>query len=125
MIDFILEIDWLTTKEFCDKYSVPHPVFTGQIKSSADQFLRIDVVKQKMFVEYAKFLNKKLTIEMFEGERKIFIGGQYIDRQPSTNYNTYEILGKAVFKDSNTTKNSSLGLKINDLVSFGITYIER
>jgi len=74
MVDFILEIDWLTTKEFCDKYKVPLPFFTGEVKSSAEQFLQIDAIKQKMFVEYAKFLNKKLTLEMFVGKKPIFYG---------------------------------------------------
>jgi len=74
MVDFILEIDWLTTKEFCDKYKVPYPVFTGEIQSSVDQFLQIDAIKQKMFVEYAKFLNKKIILEMFTGKKPVFYG---------------------------------------------------
>jgi hypothetical protein len=72
MIDYILNIDELTTTEFCDIYNIPKPVFTGEIKSSADQFLQIDAIKHKMFVEYAKFLNMNINEDMFIGEKIIF-----------------------------------------------------
>jgi hypothetical protein len=65
MTQYILDIDWLTTKEFCDTYKIPHPVFTGDVKTSADQFLQVDAIKHKMFVEYAKFLVKPLKKGMF------------------------------------------------------------
>lgn len=74
MVKFILDIDSLTTKEFCDKYSVPHPFFTGNVDSSVDKLLQVDAVKHRMFLEYAKFLNKDLTQDMFVGERAIFVG---------------------------------------------------
>lgn len=74
MVDFILEIDWLTTAEFCDKNKLPHPHFTGEVKSSAEQFINLDMVKKRMFIEYAKFLNKKLTLDMFVGKKPIFEG---------------------------------------------------
>ena len=61
LIDYVLEIDFLTTNEFCEKYSVPLPYFTGEVKSSADKFLQIDAIKHRMFVEYAKLLNNRLT----------------------------------------------------------------
>jgi hypothetical protein len=61
LLEFILEIDWLTTKDFCNRYGIPHPTYTGNIKTSADQFLSIDAIKHKMFVEYAKLLNKPIT----------------------------------------------------------------
>jgi hypothetical protein len=64
MVDYILEIDWLTTTEFCNKYNYPHPYFTGEVKSSAKQFLNLDAIKHRMFVEYAKFLNKQLTLKI-------------------------------------------------------------
>ncbi len=64
MIQYILDIDWMTTKEFCDTYNVPHPYFTGDIKTSADKFLQVDAIKHKMFVEYAKLLNKNITTDV-------------------------------------------------------------
>lgn len=51
---FVLDLDWLTTVEFCDKYKIPHPYFTGDVKTSADQFLRLDAIKYRMIVEKAK-----------------------------------------------------------------------
>lgn len=94
MVDFILEIDWLTTKEFCDAYGIPYPYFTGEIKSSVDQFLQVDAIKHKMFVEYAKFLRKDLKIEMFIGENPIFVGFEKVDVRggnPKVKNRKYEI----------------------------------
>ena len=68
MVQFILEIDWMTTKEFCDTYRVPLPFFTGDVKSSADQFLQVDAIKHKMFVEYAKFLAKDISIDILKNK---------------------------------------------------------
>lgn len=79
MVKFILDIDWLTTKEFCDKYSVPHPFYTGEVNSSVDKLLQVDAVKHRMFLEYAKFLNKDLTQDMFVGESAIFVGFEVVD----------------------------------------------
>lgn len=79
MVKFILDIDWLTTKEFCDKYSVPHPFYTGEVNSSVDKLLQVDAVKHRMFLEYAKFLNKDLTQDMFVGESAIFVGFEAVD----------------------------------------------
>jgi hypothetical protein len=49
MIQFILDIDWMTTEEFCEAYHIPIPVFTGDVKSSADQLLQIDAVKHRIY----------------------------------------------------------------------------
>lgn len=59
MIDYILGIDWLGTKEFCEKYDIPVPYYTGEVKSSADQFIRIEAIKSRMFIEHAKKLRKE------------------------------------------------------------------
>lgn len=74
MVQLILDIDWLTTKEFCNEYGVPLPYFTGDVKTSADKFLQVDAVKHRMFVSYAKTLNKKIDRTMFFGNGKIFLG---------------------------------------------------
>jgi len=58
MIDYILDIDWLTTKEFCDKYKIPIPIATRDINWNVSEFFRIDAIKWKMVMEYAKKLNK-------------------------------------------------------------------
>ena len=59
--EYILEIDWLTTTEFCDKFNVPPPRFTGEVESSVNEMLRIDAIKHRMFVEKAKEIRKNLT----------------------------------------------------------------
>jgi hypothetical protein len=121
MVDYILNIDWMTTTEFCNETGAPLPTVRGGV----DSFLQIDAIKHRMFVEYAKFLNKELIYEMFEGEKRIFECGKYIDRQPSTSFNTYEVNGVVLFADSNTQRNVSRGLKVNDLTTLGILYNER
>lgn len=68
MVQFILEIDWMTTKEFCDTYSVPRPYFTGDVKTSADKLLQVDAIKHKLFVEYAKFLAKDISIDILKNK---------------------------------------------------------
>jgi len=68
MTQFILDIDWMTTKEFCETYKIPLPTVTGGV----NDFLQVDAIKQKMFVEYAKFLNMDLREDMFTGEKPIF-----------------------------------------------------
>lgn len=56
MIKFILDIDAFSTIEFCDLYELPHPKFTGDVKSSAEQFINLDLVKLGMIKDYAKKL---------------------------------------------------------------------
>lgn len=55
MIDFILNTDWMTTTEFCKYHGVPLPC----ISESADGLLRIDAIKHRMFVDYAKKLGRQ------------------------------------------------------------------
>lgn len=74
MVQFILDIDWMSTQEFCEAYNIPMPQFTGEVQSSAKQFLQVDAIKHKVFVEYAKFLNKEISVDMFEGDKPIFEG---------------------------------------------------
>ena len=125
MVEFILEIDWLTTMDFCKQYGIPLPKHNGDIDYGVSEMFRIDAVKQKMYVDYAKFLNKKITYDMFEGDNRIFECGKYINRQPSTIFNTYEVKEVVLFADTNTERNVPRGLKISDLTSLGIFYSER
>ena len=43
MTQFILDIDWMTTKEFCDTYKIPYPTVIGGV----NDFLQVDAIKQK------------------------------------------------------------------------------
>jgi len=71
LLNFILETDFLTTSEFCKKYNIPEPVFTGEVQSSARQFLQIDVIKHKMYVEKAKeIVRRKPVSEPVKSEGK-------------------------------------------------------
>ena len=68
MVDYILNIDWMTTTEFCNETGAPLP----NIRGGVDSFLQIDAIKHRMFVEYAKFLNKPITLDLFIGKSKVF-----------------------------------------------------
>ncbi len=122
MVRFILDIDWMTTIEFCETYKIPHPYFIGDIKTSADLFLQVDAIKQKMFVEYAKLLNKDITAELLKklgfecldtrGGFQIYKNGKYqiIDDQYGFWLDPYDSAdGRRVHK-------------INDLIDLSLTY---
>lgn len=79
MVQFVLDIDWLTTKEFCSEHGIPEPCFTVDVKTSADKFLQVDAVKQRLLVQYAKFLNKPLTKEMLTGKTPCFYGFKEVE----------------------------------------------
>lgn len=48
LLEYILEIDSLTTSEFCEKFKVPKPKFTGEVESSVNKFLQIDAIKCRL-----------------------------------------------------------------------------
>lgn len=54
MITFILNIDWMTTTEFCNAYNVPLPT----VNEGVNGLLRIDAVKHKMILDRAKALDR-------------------------------------------------------------------
>lgn len=58
MIDYILKIDAMTTKEFCENQGCPLPIPMNDIESSANQFLQIDAIKHRLFVSEAKRLRR-------------------------------------------------------------------
>lgn len=64
MSTYILDIDYLGTKEFCEKYNIPLPFYTGDVRTSADQFIKLDLIKYKMFVDYAKLLQTEITADI-------------------------------------------------------------
>jgi len=138
VLDYILDIDWLTTKEFCSKYNVPAPT----IKGGVNDFLQVDAIKQKMFVEYAKFLNKNITEDMFIGENAIFpdfVKCSQKDAAIKGISKSFDNFGKNEFsitilrlsgkeygqKDKLSYVTSYHLKKINDLVKDGVYYNER
>lgn len=58
LIDFILDVDFLTTAEFCEKYGIDTPEWRGNVKLAASEFIRIDAIKAKMFIDKAKELRR-------------------------------------------------------------------
>ena len=61
MSRFVLETSSLTTIEFCSKYEIPRPSdFLSECKFKE--------IKLRGFVDYAKFLSKKITVEVLTKE---------------------------------------------------------
>lgn len=119
MVQFILDIDWMTTKEFCDNYGLPHPYYTGDVKTSADMFRNLDVIKHKMCVEHAKLLNKNITPDLLLYN----LGCESLDARggnPRYKKDTYEIkqdeFGFWLESDGYRVH------KLNDLANLGLTY---
>jgi len=110
-------IKLVTLSEFIKEINAQFPsVFTWT------EMQDILIKKYKSICKYNDFLQQKLTIEMFEGDNKIFIGGIYVDLQPSIEYNYYRIGNKMIFRDGNTYVNGSLGFKIEDIAGRDIYY---
>lgn len=59
LINFILEIESLTTSEFCKKYDIELPSWKGIIEVATIEFLRLDAIKWRMVKDKAKELNSK------------------------------------------------------------------
>lgn len=127
MVQFILEIDWMTTVEFCDAHGIPHPHWTGDVKSSADKFINLDLIKHKMFVEYAKFLNKELTVETFTGNNPKIIGFDWLDVRggnPKLKNGKYVITKDehGFWLEPYDSVDGRRLHKVEDLVSYGFSY---
>mgnify|MGYP003403190717 FL=1 len=125
MVQFILEIDWMTTKEFCDTYKVPHPFFTGDVKSSADQFLQVDAIKHKMFVTHAKFLCQNITIQILE--KLGFVSVDVRGGHPRYKNGKYEIVNDDMgfWLEPYDSVDGSRLTKVQDLVGYGLSYNDR
>ncbi|MDI9863986.1 hypothetical protein QM480_06605 [Flectobacillus sp. DC10W] len=80
---YILGIDWMTTKEFCEQYNVNAPQLKLTVLDSVNELLRIDAIKYKMFVDHAKFLNEPITEKLL-----VFCGFQKSEdeREPVVKY---------------------------------------
>lgn len=125
MVQFILEIDWMTTKEFCDTYKVPHPFFTGDVKSSADQFLQVDAIKHKMFVTHAKFLRKNITVQILE--KLGFVSIDVRGGQPRYKNGKYEIVNDDMgfWLETYDSVDGKRLSNVESLVGYGFTYNDR
>ena len=63
MKQFILDLDFLTTKEFCEKYDIAPPKISNKMSKEelAFEFIMLDAIKYKMIVENAKKSQKKIS----------------------------------------------------------------
>lgn len=140
MTQFILDIDWMSTTEFCKNTGAPLPRFIpNDVNASADQFLRLDCIKWRMVKDYAKFLNKNLIEDMFIGKRPMFPGFVKSTQMDATmhkyllsfdNYGNDGLFQVTQFKESpyNSGKKcfvTTLHLKtVEDLVKLDIDFIQ-
>lgn len=52
--DYILELNSLTTMEFCTKYKIEAPTYKGDVQLASFEFITLDAIKWDMVKEYAK-----------------------------------------------------------------------
>ena len=73
LLEFVLFLNSLTTTEICEQFNLPVPVFTGDVKSSANQFLQIDVILWRMVKEQAKSLYLLKQSKQFKTNAEIIL----------------------------------------------------
>ena len=52
--EYILKLDAMTTKEFCEEHGLPLPIYTGNVKTAATAFIQIDAFKFRLIKEFVK-----------------------------------------------------------------------
>lgn len=70
LLEYILFIDWMSTKDFCDWQGCPHPIAVGTPSQMADQFLQVDAIKHRLFVQKAKEESRKPKTELPDQPQK-------------------------------------------------------
>jgi hypothetical protein len=71
LLKFILDIDFMSTKEFCNNYNIPTPL--SKSKSSEElafEFITLDAIKYKMLVEKAKEVKNKIKGKWIDIEKQ-------------------------------------------------------
>lgn len=84
MVDYILDIDWMTTTEFCEKYQIPKPRFYpgATPEEMAGYFLQVEAIKAKIFIEYAKQIKRAIPINKPESLTKENFWNELYDKYP-------------------------------------------
>lgn len=54
LLEYVLELDGLLTKEFCEKYNHEVPTWKGNVEVAAYEFITLDAIKYKMIIDKAK-----------------------------------------------------------------------
>lgn len=106
MLDYVLEINSLSDKEFFKKYCT-------------DDIFDIRILKQKITYNYAKLLSFNLTEDMFIGEDRIF----NLDNEMQVNRG---VISAIMYKDiviyiNNESNNNK---KVKDLTELNLTFKE-
>ena len=56
---FVLEIDFMTTTEFCNRFNYPVPQWQGVVQVAVMDMLTVDAAKAKVIIEFAKRLRDR------------------------------------------------------------------
>lgn len=59
LLNYILDIDTLSTKEFCEANNIELPSWKGDVTLAASEFIRLDAIKWKMAKEKAKEIKRR------------------------------------------------------------------
>lgn len=120
--EFILWLNSLTSNELLKEFPRSfHSLNSIDTKNqTVFKLVANDAIMWRLVKEYNKFLLMDLQIDFFEGDNKLFLGGNYHNIQPSTTSNFYEIKGIVVFRDTNRKTNASLCMKVKNISGFDI-----
>jgi len=63
LMELILDIDAMTTVEFCNKYAIPHPnpVWCGDTALAVADLFRVDAIKWNMVKQKAKEIKSSIV----------------------------------------------------------------
>lgn len=126
LLEFTLEIDWLSTTEFCKKYNAPLPYWTGNEESSALMFIHVDAHKWRHVKDYAKFLNKKIDNNVLTKTLGFEIVPDTRGGYPMFKCGKYEIMNDSHgwYLCPYDSVDGARIHKLNDLVDLNLEYIK-
>lgn len=113
--EFVFWIHSMTQSELDVEFPQTfHRLNASDTKSeSVNKMVSNEAIKFRLVLEYARFLKKKLVIEMFEGDDAFIGGGQKIDT--GEGFSFYKVKDVRLFMDQPKRENVPFGKKIEDL----------
>lgn len=126
MIQYILEIDWLGTKEFCDKFNVPVPTWKGSVPLASYEMHVVGDIKGKMYVDYAKILNKELSEDLLLKKIGFIRVEDLRGAYPTFKNGKYEIINDVYgwWRSAYDSVDAKRVHRISDLLDLELTYTE-
>lgn len=121
IVDRIMEIDFMGTKEFCEKHNYPVPFYTGDVQSSAELFLLVDAKRWNVIKDFAKEVRRGEPNEKAQSAEeyiKDILGHDFSDRQA---LNAFCL----AFNRYAEQKNASLLSHISDLEAQNQAFTDR